>query len=142
MTEKTLRGTLFLDVATVSTAPGFFSLMSLVMRAAGMEICVVGRTPLGDAAGIDETAARMGVGFTSCHTYPGTPQSPGYASWKHFKAMEATKLGPVIWPDVDLNANWRGPAVDNVPGLTILNWAAVLKGGDAGTAQPQSVARG
>lgn len=118
LAERGMGGTLLLDEETMRTAPKFFAIMALMLRAAGMKVVVTG------GPGIDKIAAN--VWSISYNDFKLVPHSPHERSLSKFTiAMQLLKDGPVLWPDLDF-ANWRGlPTVDNVKGLTILNWAAV-----------------
>ena len=121
MSETQLRGSLLLDFSTTHTAPKFFSLLALVLRAAGMKVVLVGKP------GDEKSAAQDGLPFTDFHLVPASSNEGRVAKFNW--AMQLLREGPVIWPDVDLGTWGRElPRVDNVPGLVILNWAAVAAG--------------
>lgn len=109
--RKNLHGTLLLDHDTVRTSPVLFSLLALVLRSAGMNVTVMG--PVNG----ESTVTKLGVPLTS-YTI-GTDQNEKYKI-----AADLLTHGPVIWVDLELG-NWKGPNVNSIPGLTILNWAAV-----------------
>lgn len=117
-----LTGSLLLDVVTVKTAPGFFSVLSLVLRASGMSIIVAGRS--GEA----ERVAKMSLCFNDFFVLPVEIRVGRLLKFN--RAMELLKSGPVIWPDVDFST-WSKelPTVDNIPGLVVLNWAKVVEDG-------------
>ena len=118
-----LNGSLLLDYATVHTAPRFFSLLALVLRAAGLKIVSVG------LPGDDKRIANDGLPFNDFHLIPAGEKETRIAKFNW--AIQLLKEGPVIWADLDLGSWGKElPRVDNILGLTILNWAAVIQGGD------------
>lgn len=120
LASRSLSGTLLLDYTTIKTATGFFALLALVLRSSGMKVVVTG------AAGDDKKAANDGVGFNDFkYTFSRIE--------KFNLAMDLLKEGAVIWVDVDFGT-WTKelPRVDNINGLTILNWAAVAHQGVKG----------
>lgn len=118
LAERGMSGTLLLDEETVRTSPKFFCLMALMLRNAGLKVVVAG------GPGADKIAANTwGIGYNDFKLVTGIPRERSLAKFN--LAMQLMKDGPVIWPDLDFS-NWQGlPRVDSVPGLTILNWAAV-----------------
>lgn len=121
-----LRGALLLDYTTVATAPKFFSLLALVLRASGMQIVVMGKPEE------DKKAAQDGIGFNSFHIIPvfASERRLAKLNW----ALQLLKTGPVIWPDIDFGTWGKElPRVDNIPGLVILNWASVAATGGKGS---------
>ncbi|TAL42481.1 MAG: hypothetical protein EPN91_08860 [Salinibacterium sp.] len=122
LAERGLNGSLLLDYETVRTSPVYFSLQALLFRAAGMKVTAVG------VAGDEKLHAAANVAMTDFRLVPHSPQERALA--KFTIAMQLLKDGAVIWPDLDFT-RWdaRMPNVNNVPGLVILDWTRVLRGG-------------
>lgn len=129
-----LSGTLLLPVETVEKTGNLFPLMALMLRAAGMNVVVVGPgigdTPAQRVAVLERRAAALNVPFTRAWPFPpGTSGSVRWLQqWKVDQARELLARGPVLWPDLDFQL-WVGPDLSGVRGLTILNVGALLAGG-------------
>ena len=135
--RTTLTGSLLLDYATVHTAPRFFALLALVLRASGLKIVSVG------LPGDDKRIANDGLPFNDFHIIPASGNEGRTANESRIAkfnwAMQLLKEGPVIWADLDLGSWGKElPRVDNILGLTILNWSAVIQSGDV---KPEGVVR-
>ena len=129
--RTSLSGSLLLDYATVHTAPKFFALLALTLRASGLKVVSVG------LPGDDRRIADDGLPFNDFHIIPAGEKETRIAKFNW--AIQLLKEGPVIWADLDLGS-WSKelPRVDNILGLTILNWAAVIQSGDV---KPEAVVR-
>ena len=117
--------TLLFDVDTVNTLPAFFAIQCLLWRTLGATVVLLAKD---EAIGVD--AAKKGdIGFSRLG-FPGRAVTLSWNAWKHKTAMESLARGQVVWIDLAFAA-WpkEEPGVDNIPGLTILNWGAILKTG-------------
>ena len=112
-------GALLLDLPTISSAPRFFALLSLVLRAAGYEVVVMGLMPREKG---EPLAASFGIPFNRVVSIE------EYKPHQQKLDLAKTLAGPVIWVDNDF-ANWKGQDVSDYPEIVTLNWQAVLKNG-------------
>ena len=114
---KTLSGTFIVPLATVKETGNLLPLMALMLRAAGMEVLVLG-TP--------QEAAALNIPYTEAETSVQL-KTGGQAGqrWKHQRALKALQRGPVLWPDLEF-AQWAGPDCNGIEGLTIVNLGALL----------------
>ena len=127
----TLSGTFIVPFESVLRTGNLLPLMALMLRAAGMEVLVLGST-----LDLEKRAAAYNIPFTHCEATLSSGKN--FQTWKHEKAKRALDHGPVLWPDIDF-ATWAGPDLNNIPGLTIVNIGALLATGMKGSQRGQPV---
>lgn len=126
MSALNLHGTLLLDLTTIQTAPQFFSILALLLRATGMNVHVVGAR---EGFDLQLRTADFRVPYTNTSAYPSTAAGDR-RQWKLDYAKELLARGPVIWVDLDFTDWAPGDGrVADVPGLITLNWESVRRFG-------------
>lgn len=112
-----LQRTLLLPLATIRTAPRFFTVLSLVLRASGYDIVV-----LADEDVTKKLARELELPFTEWRVLPNLNRLT-----KLGVARERVRRGPTIWIDLDFTG-WPAtyPDVSKMNGLVVLNWTELL----------------
>lgn len=125
MDPTKLNATLFLDLATIETAPQYFATLALMLRAAGARIHVVEQ--YSDRHEVGHRAAKFLIPFSQAVFYR---SEDNCRTWKlNYVRDQLLPQGPVIWPDVDFTGWEKSDGDAAAPGLTIFNWEKMRREG-------------
>lgn len=111
---KPVQAATLIPIEIIRNAPGFFSVLTLILRASGFAVVVLGKK--GQSTHCGPELARMEIPFSSAAVAAGPPGRRKTAE------SLAQDYHPVVWIDTDFAGFTDSPGAT---GIVTVNWANV-----------------